>query len=69
MSKVTGCLPSVVADTIMRTIELGVTITDAAVDDDGDDHVVEHQRCRTQPGVRRARRRQLLAPRRSGIVR
>jgi transposase len=29
----TVCPPSVVADTIMRTIELGVTITDAAVDD------------------------------------
>ena len=28
----TSCPPSVVADTIMRTIELGVTITDAAVD-------------------------------------
>jgi hypothetical protein len=27
----TACPPSVVADTIMRTIELGVTITDAAV--------------------------------------
>ena len=26
-------LPSVVADTIMRTVELGVTITDAAVDE------------------------------------
>jgi transposase len=34
LSKVTACPPSVVADTIMRTIELGVTITDAAVDDD-----------------------------------
>ena len=33
MSKVTACPPSVVADTIMRTIELGVTITDAAVDE------------------------------------
>jgi transposase len=31
--EVTACPPSVVADTIMRTIELGVTITDAAVDD------------------------------------
>ncbi len=31
MSKVTACPPSVVADTIMRTIELGVTITDAAI--------------------------------------
>jgi transposase len=30
----TACPPSVVADTIMRTIELGVTITDAAVDDE-----------------------------------
>jgi len=29
----TACPPSVVADTIMRTIELGVTITDAAVDE------------------------------------
>jgi hypothetical protein len=29
----TVCPPSVVADTIMRTIELGVTITDAAVDE------------------------------------
>lgn len=29
------CLPaSIVADTIMRTIELGVTTTDAALDDD-----------------------------------
>jgi transposase len=31
--EVTACPPSVVADTIMRTIELGVTITDAAVDE------------------------------------
>jgi transposase len=29
----TACPPSVVADTIMRTIALGVTITDAAVDE------------------------------------
>ena len=34
MSEATACPPSVVADTIMRTIELGVTITDAAVDGD-----------------------------------
>jgi hypothetical protein len=33
LAEVTGCPPSVVADTIMRTIELGVTITDAAVDE------------------------------------
>ena len=33
MSEATACPPSVVADTIMRTIELGVTITDAAVDE------------------------------------
>ncbi len=33
MAEVTACPPSVVADTIMRTIELGVTITDAAVDE------------------------------------
>ena len=33
MSKATACPPSVVADTIMRTIELSVTITDAAVDE------------------------------------
>jgi transposase len=33
LSKATACLPSVVADTIMRTVELGVTITDAAVDE------------------------------------
>ena len=33
MSKATARPPSVVADTIMRTIELGVTITDAAVDE------------------------------------
>lgn len=33
MPEATACPPSVVADTIMRTIELGVTITDAAVDD------------------------------------
>ena len=32
MPEATACPPSVVADTIMRTIELGVTITDAAVD-------------------------------------
>jgi hypothetical protein len=29
----TACPPSVIADTIMRTIELGVMITDAAVDE------------------------------------
>jgi hypothetical protein len=33
LSKAPACPPSVVADTIMRTIELGVTITDAAVDE------------------------------------
>src|SRR3954466_4835614 len=33
LSEATACAPSVVADTIMRTIELGVTITDAAVDE------------------------------------
>ena len=33
MPEVTACPHSVVADTIMRTIELGVTITDAAVDE------------------------------------
>ena len=33
MPEATACPPSVVADTIMRTIELGVTITDAAVDE------------------------------------
>jgi transposase len=33
LAEVTACPPSVVADTIMRTIELGVTITDAAVDE------------------------------------
>ena len=33
MSEATACPPSVVADTIMRTVELGVTITDAAVDE------------------------------------
>ena len=33
MPEATACSPAVVADTIMRTIELGVTITDAAVDD------------------------------------
>ena len=33
MPEATVCPPSVVADTIMRTIELGVTITDAAVDE------------------------------------
>ena len=32
MPEATACPPSVVADTIMRTVELGVTITDAAVD-------------------------------------
>jgi len=33
LPEATACSPSVVADTIMRTIELGVTITDAAVDE------------------------------------
>ena len=33
MPEATACPPSVIADTIMRTIELGVTITDAAVDE------------------------------------
>lgn len=33
LSEAAACPPSVVADTIMRTIELGVTITDAAVDE------------------------------------
>ena len=33
MPEATACPPSVVADTIMRTIELGMTITDGAVDD------------------------------------
>lgn len=33
MSNAIACPPSVVADTIMRTIELGVTITDAAADE------------------------------------
>ena len=33
LSEATVCPPSVVADTIMRTVELGVTITDAAVGD------------------------------------
>ena len=33
MPEATACPPSVVADTIMRTVELGVTITDAAVDE------------------------------------
>jgi transposase len=35
LAEVTACPPSVVADTIMRTIELGVTITDAAIDEEG----------------------------------
>ncbi|MGO8965764.1 transposase family protein [Mycobacterium sp.] len=34
MPEATACPPSVVADTIMRTIELGVTITDAAIDEE-----------------------------------
>jgi hypothetical protein len=33
LPEATACPPAVVADTIMRTIELGVTITDAAVDE------------------------------------
>ena len=33
MPEATACAPSVVADTIMRTIELAVTITDAAIDE------------------------------------
>ena len=32
MSDLTSCSVAVVADTIVRTVELGVTITDAAVD-------------------------------------
>jgi hypothetical protein len=34
LSKATACPPSVVADTIMRRIELGATITDVAVDEE-----------------------------------
>ena len=34
MPEATACPPSVVADTIMRTIELRMTITDAAIDED-----------------------------------
>ena len=34
MPEATACPPSVVADTIMRTNELGVSITDAAVDEE-----------------------------------
>ena len=34
MSDPTSSPAAVVADTIMRTVELGVTITDAAVDGD-----------------------------------
>ncbi|MGV0875497.1 transposase family protein, partial [Mycolicibacterium sp. XJ879] len=34
MSEATACPPNVVADTIMRTIELGVTITGAAIADE-----------------------------------
>jgi transposase len=33
LPEATACPPAVVADTIMRTVELGVTITDAAVDE------------------------------------
>jgi transposase len=33
LPEASACPPSVVADTIMRTVELGVTITDAAVED------------------------------------
>jgi len=33
LPEATACPPSVVADTIMRTIELGVAITDAAIDE------------------------------------
>ena len=33
MLEVTACPPSVVADTIVRTIELGVTITEVAIDE------------------------------------
>jgi hypothetical protein len=44
--------PSVVADTIMRTIELGVTITDAAVDEEGDDGLLHAGEPRsTVPGM------------------
>jgi hypothetical protein len=31
LSEATACPPAVVADTLVRTVELGVTITDAAV--------------------------------------
>ncbi len=34
MSEPTCLSASIIADTIMRTIELGVTITDAALDDE-----------------------------------
>jgi transposase len=33
LPEATACPPSVVADTIMRTIELGVAITDAAINE------------------------------------
>ena len=49
--KATACPPSVVADTIMRTIELGVTFTDAAVDEKSTTifcaPVTRDPRCRT----------------------
>jgi len=34
LPEVSACPPSVVADTIVRTIELGVTITEAASDEE-----------------------------------
>ena len=36
MPEATDCPASIVADTILRTIEQGVTITNAAVDDEHD---------------------------------
>ena len=50
MPEATACPPSVVADTIMRTIELGVTITDAAVDEKPTTIF-----CSRWPGIRAAR--------------
>ena len=55
MSEPTFSSVSVVADTIVRTVELGVKITDAAIE--GERTVVwcAHYRARSLPGLRHGR--------------
>jgi hypothetical protein len=49
----TACPPSVVADTIMRTIELGVMITDARCRREADDDLLQPGGPRRQVSGRR----------------